>query len=52
MLQKVVQPYLELFAVGCWRRKEKIIWTNHLRNEEVHSQGGREYPTNSIEKGG
>jgi hypothetical protein len=19
----------------CWRRKEKIIWTDHVRNEEV-----------------
>jgi hypothetical protein len=29
------QKYLESFEVWCWRRMEKISWTNHVRNEEV-----------------
>jgi hypothetical protein len=27
--------YLESFEMWCWRRTEKISWTNHMRNEEV-----------------
>jgi hypothetical protein len=23
------------FGMWCWRRMEKIIWTDHVRNEEV-----------------
>jgi hypothetical protein len=34
-LQKVDQKYLERFDVMCWRRMEKISWTEHARNEEV-----------------
>jgi hypothetical protein len=33
--QKVEQKYLEGFEVWCWRRMEKIIWTDRVRNEEV-----------------
>jgi len=29
------QKYLESFEMWCWRRKEKISWTDHVRNEEV-----------------
>jgi len=29
------QIYLESFEMWCWRRIEKISWTNHVRNEEV-----------------
>ena len=29
------QKYLESFEMWCWRRMEKIIWTDHVRNEEV-----------------
>jgi len=29
------QKYLESFEMGCWRRMEKISWTDHVRNEEV-----------------
>jgi hypothetical protein len=35
----------------CWRRIEKISWTDHVKNEEVlirikeQSQGAEEYPT-------
>jgi sugar-specific transcriptional regulator TrmB len=26
--------YLESFEMWCWRRMEKISWTEHVRNEE------------------
>ena len=29
------QKYLENFEMWCWRRMEKISWTNHVRNEDV-----------------
>ena len=29
------QKYLESFEMWCWRSMEMIIWTDHLRNEEV-----------------
>jgi hypothetical protein len=34
-LLAVDQEYLENFAMWCWRRMEKISWTDHVRNEEV-----------------
>jgi hypothetical protein len=34
-LQKVNQKYLESFDMSCWRSIEKIIWTDHVRNEEM-----------------
>jgi RNase P subunit RPR2 len=34
-LRAVDQKHLESFKVWCWRRMEKIIWTVHVRNEEV-----------------
>ena len=27
--------YLESFEMWCWRRMEKISWTDHARNGEV-----------------
>jgi hypothetical protein len=39
-LRKVDQKYLERFEMYCWRRMEKISWTDRVRNE-----GGEEYPT-------
>jgi hypothetical protein len=32
---KVDWKYLESFEVWCWRRMEKIGWTDRMRNEEV-----------------
>jgi hypothetical protein len=32
-LRKVDQTYLESFEMWCWRRKEKIIWSVHVRKE-------------------
>jgi hypothetical protein len=29
------QTHLESFEMWCWRRMEKISWTDHVRNEEV-----------------
>jgi hypothetical protein len=34
-LGKVDQKYLESSDMWCWRRLEKISWTDHVRNEEV-----------------
>ena len=34
-LWAVDQKYLESFEIWCWRRMEKISWTDHVRNEEV-----------------
>jgi hypothetical protein len=34
-LRKVDQKYLESFEMWCWRRVEKISWTDRVRNEEV-----------------
>ena len=33
-LWKEDQKYLESFEMRCWRRMEKISWTDHVRNEE------------------
>jgi hypothetical protein len=30
---KVDQKYLINVELGCWRRLEKVIWTDHLKNE-------------------
>jgi hypothetical protein len=29
------QKHLESFELWCWRRMKKIIWADHVRNEEV-----------------
>ena len=34
-LRAVDQKHLESFEMWCWRRMEKISWTEHVRNEEV-----------------
>jgi hypothetical protein len=34
-LWAVDQKHLESFEVSCWRRMEKISWTDHVRNEDV-----------------
>jgi hypothetical protein len=33
--RKVDQKYLESLAMWCWRRMEKISWTDRVGNEEV-----------------
>jgi hypothetical protein len=43
---KVYQKYLESFGMWCWRRKEKISWTDCVRNKEILRRAQREeYPT-------
>ena len=34
-LRTADQKYLESFEMWCWRRMEKISWTDHVRNEDV-----------------
>ena len=34
-LRAVDQKHLESFEVWCWRRMEKISWTDYVRNEDV-----------------
>jgi hypothetical protein len=34
-LRAVDQKQLESFEMWCWRRMEKISWTDHVRNEDV-----------------
>jgi hypothetical protein len=31
-----LQKYLESSEMCCWRRMEKIIWTDHVKNEVLH----------------
>jgi hypothetical protein len=33
-LGKVDQKYLESFEMWCWKRMEKIIWTDRMKNED------------------
>jgi len=35
MLRAADQKYLKSFEMWCWRRMEKISWTDHVRNEGV-----------------
>ena len=34
-LRAADQKYLESFEMWCWRRMEKISWTDHVRNEDL-----------------
>jgi hypothetical protein len=34
-LRTVDQKHLERCEMWCWRRMEKISWTDHVRSEEV-----------------
>jgi hypothetical protein len=34
-LRKMDQKYLKSFEMWCWRRLEKISWTDRVRNEDV-----------------
>jgi len=34
-LRAADQKYLESYDMWCWRRMEKISWTDHVRNVEV-----------------
>jgi hypothetical protein len=34
-LRKLEQKYLEIFEMWCWRRMEKIKWSEKVTNEQV-----------------
>jgi hypothetical protein len=34
-LRNLDQKYVESFEMWCWRRMEKIIWNDRVRNEDV-----------------
>jgi hypothetical protein len=34
-LWAIDQKHLESFDMWCWKRMEKIIWTDNVRNEEI-----------------
>jgi len=34
-LRAMDQKHLESFEMRCWKRMEKISWTDHVRNEDV-----------------
>jgi hypothetical protein len=42
-LRVVNQKHLESFEMWCWRRMEKISWTDHVRNEEESVSRGISY---------
>ena len=44
-LRKVDEKYLESFEMWCWRRMEKVIWTERVKNEVLQGVGGNKYPT-------
>jgi hypothetical protein len=35
LLRAADRKHMESFEMWCWRRLEKISWTDHVRNEEV-----------------
>jgi hypothetical protein len=44
-VRKVDQKYLESFEMWCWRRMEKISWTDRVTNEVSHRvKGERNIP--------
>jgi hypothetical protein len=45
-IRKVDQKYLGSFEMWCQRRKEKVSWTDHVKNEVFHRVKEKvEYPT-------
>jgi hypothetical protein len=50
-LQKVDQKYLARFEMWCWRRMEKLSYTDHVRSV-TESRGGAEYPADNKRKEG
>jgi hypothetical protein len=34
-LREVDQKYLESFVMWCWKRMEKISWSDRVKNEEI-----------------
>jgi hypothetical protein len=42
IFRKVHRKQLGKFEMRCWRRMEKIIWTDRVENEDVLSRGNDE----------
>jgi hypothetical protein len=38
-LREIDHSYLKTFEMWCWRRMEKISWTDHVRHEESMRRG-------------
>ena len=36
-LRKRDKKYLQSLEMWCWRRKEKIIWTDRVKHEVLHN---------------
>ena len=55
-LWKVDQKYMESSEMWCWRRMEKISWTDRVRNEDVLHRVKKErnilHTINTIKKEG
>jgi hypothetical protein len=34
-LRKINHKYLKRFEMWCWKRKQQISWTDHVRNEDA-----------------
>jgi hypothetical protein len=51
-LRKADHKYLQSFERWCWRRMEKISWTDRVGNEEVHvtESRGEGHPINDEKK--
>jgi len=39
MISAADQKHLRSIEMWCWRKMEKISWTDHVRNEEVLLRG-------------
>jgi hypothetical protein len=52
-LQKVLvdQKYLESFEMWCWKRMEKISWTDRVNNEAVLHRVGKEHSSHNKKEG-
>ena len=51
-LRKVDQKYRKIFEVWCWRRMEKIILSDCLRNEVLHRVKREGYPIYNTKREG
>jgi hypothetical protein len=50
-LRKVDQKYLESFEMWCWRRLEKIGWTDRVNNKYYMESSRKKYPTCNKKEG-
>jgi hypothetical protein len=50
MLRKVDQKYVGSFGMWCWRRVEKISWTDRERNEVLQEAKEERHIVETIKK--